>query len=113
MNRCSTGTDRKRHDWLLQGCEKSQITTEAECPSHDIPVRVSTVKPNQMPAPGASRVHDSGEVDPEEKGHVGTAMGIFIPFGLVILVVGWIMYAYRNPHTKSGQLLIQVRDKEH
>lgn len=45
----------------------------------------------------------------EEKGGMGTVLGVLIPFGLVFLAVGWVMYAYRNPHTKSGQFLIQVR----
>lgn len=112
MSRCSTGTDRKRHDWLLQSCEKSQVTTEADCPSPNLPVPSHTnTAQSSLPAAGAPRVQDdrTDEHD-EDKGHMGTAMGILIPFGLVVLAVGWIMYAYRNPHTKSGQFLIQVRE---
>lgn len=39
---------------------------------------------------------------------VGMALGLFVPIILVMCLVLWIFYAYRNPHTKSGQLLIQV-----
>lgn len=89
------------------------MTTEAECPSPEVPVRTpsyTNTAQSSMPAAGAPRVQDdrTDERD-EDKGHMGTAMGILIPFGLIVLAAGWIMYAYRNPHTKSGQFLIQVR----
>lgn len=41
-------------------------------------------------------------------GGFGIALGLMIPIVLVLFLAFWIMYAYRNPHTKSGQLLIQV-----
>lgn len=45
----------------------------------------------------------------EADGSTGTLLGFLIPIGLVLAIVCWVSYAYRNPHTKSGQLLIQVR----
>lgn len=39
---------------------------------------------------------------------VGMALGLFVPLIMVMCLVLWVFYAYRNPHTKSGQLLIQV-----
>lgn len=41
-------------------------------------------------------------------GGYGMALGLFVPIMLVMCLVVWVFYAYRNPHTKSGQLLIQV-----
>lgn len=41
-------------------------------------------------------------------GGVGVVLGLFVPIILVMTLVLWVFYAYRNPHTKSGQLLIQV-----
>lgn len=49
----------------------------------------------------APLAHDDGS-------GVGMALGLFVPIILVMSLVLWIFYAYRNPHTKSGQLLIQV-----
>lgn len=96
------------------------MTSEAECPIPDVTYRPSTIgKSDTSSSPGvegAAKRHDAeddpssaGQSGAEAKGNVGTAMGILIPFGLVILAVGWVFYAYRHPHTKSGQLLIQVR----
>lgn len=41
--------------------------------------------------------------------NVGVAFGFMVPICLVFAVTLWLFYAYRNPHTRSGQLLIQVR----
>lgn len=40
--------------------------------------------------------------------NVGTALGFIVPIAMILGAVLWVFYAYRNPHTKSGQLLIQV-----
>lgn len=41
--------------------------------------------------------------------NVGVAFGFMVPICLVFAITLWLFYAYRNPHTRSGQLLIQVR----
>lgn len=35
-------------------------------------------------------------------------LGFFLPISFVVCVSLWLLYAYRHPHSKSGQLLIQV-----
>lgn len=60
---------------------------------NDIDVQISNAEPHE------AHVDGSG---------VGMALGLFVPIILVMSLVLWIFYAYRNPHTKSGQLLIQV-----
>lgn len=44
----------------------------------------------------------------DRSSHANFALGIFLPIILIASLVMWSFYAYRNPHTKSGQLLIQV-----
>lgn len=44
----------------------------------------------------------------DSAGGFGMVLGLFIPIILIMTLMIWIFYAYRNPHTKSGQLLIQV-----
>lgn len=88
-----------------------------ECPNPEFvkPTLIRTSDASKSSAaavlsrPGLNDGDDDVEDHEEAKGGMGTAMGVLIPFGLVFLAVGWVMYAYRNPHTKSGQFLIQVR----
>jgi len=63
----------------------------------------------------ASGVHMDGKIGTADLSHaeaenksVGVAFGFMVPICLVFAVTLWLFYAYRNPHTKSGQLLIQV-----
>ncbi|KAH8415407.1 hypothetical protein KR222_010771, partial [Zaprionus bogoriensis] len=44
--------------------------------------------------------------------NVGVAFGFMVPICLVFAVTLWLFYAYRNPHTRSGQLLIQFRPSQ-
>lgn len=114
LKRCSNGIDRKRNDWLLRGCDREQVVNLAECSNADyfnkqtIRTTDTGMKPT-VDASSASRKSVEEEED-EEKGAMGTVMGVLIPFGLIFVAIGWVMYAYRNPHTKSGQFLIQVSD---
>lgn len=135
-NKCSTGTDRNRQDWLQRGCENSQIRDVNMCPA--IGTKGNNYGAEQtyvvngtdvadrfdQSAKDASRlksdssngdVHmksvmppfDGDSANPENVG-VGMFLGLFLPILLVSCLAIWIFYAYRNPHTKSGQLLIQV-----
>lgn len=55
--------------------------------------------------------HTSNLAEPlahNSAGGFGMVLGLFIPIILIMTLMIWIFYAYRNPHTKSGQLLIQV-----
>lgn len=44
-----------------------------------------------------------------KSGGAGFVVGLLLPLVVVMSLVVWVFYAYRNPHTKSGQLLIQVQ----
>ncbi|KAM7346509.1 plexin domain containing lethal (1) G0289 isoform 2-T2 [Cochliomyia hominivorax] len=155
LNKCSTGTDRKRQDWLARGCDRNLITEENFCPA----IGQKGNNANQNDATSTTVVdgntnsnsnhkddslhpfkpynptglESSSTETPLEKSnadfHTGTQMksmvdesaerksmgvtlGIFVPICLVSCALLWILYAYRNPHTRSGQLLIQYRPSQ-
>lgn len=50
-------------------------------------------------------------IDASEDGktsNVSSVVGILFMVAMVIGIVGWLFYAYRNPHTPSGQCFIRV-----
>lgn len=131
VNRCSTGTDRKRQEWMQNGCEQTQLRDSAICPAlgtkgnnHDSvqPVNATPTKDESTISSGAE-INRNGtkqtidakkaalshaDNDQPKSTHASFAAGILLPIVVVASLVLWVFYAYRNPHTKSGQLLIQV-----
>lgn len=61
------------------------------------------------PLAGTQMKSMADEAEPTRK--MSLTLGLFIPICLVSCILLWVLYAYRNPHTKSGQLLIQVSTK--
>lgn len=130
LNKCSTGTDRKRQEWVQKGCDRSQITNASVCAPigskgnnygqvQDIEIKDVTntgekwvhgtdLQPAIKDLPNDSHIKSAEPLAHEENGGMGLVIGLFIPILLVFTLVVWVFYAYRNPHTKSGQLLIQV-----
>ncbi|KAH8295920.1 hypothetical protein KR018_000697, partial [Drosophila ironensis] len=191
LNRCSTGTDRKKHEWMqkgmpaqslacrlnatnlssISGCDTSAVRVADSCPALGTmgnnaaqmkngsasagsaangsssssasassssstsstasspavtePTVVSTRSPHataqSKPEAGADGSHPeerklsnaelSAQAEADNKS-VGVAFGFMVPICLVFAVTLWLFYAYRNPHTKSGQLLIQFRPSQ-
>ena len=114
VKRCSNGFDRKRQEWLSNNCER---ITKSDC----------AVKPDVVPSSSSSSaasgqsnsmisvesntsrqmIPDRGDARAAEG---GTAFVTFLMFLVLTSGVGlWAFYAYRNPHTPSGQLLIKYR----
>lgn len=60
---------------------------------------------------GVKKAALSHALDPDQakQTHTSFVLGILLPIVVMASLVLWVFYAYRNPHTKSGQLLIQVR----
>lgn len=144
LNKCSTGSDRKRQDWIESGCEKIQISEPLACPANGtkgnnygqeqtfdvltppliFPGSSDPVGNGQQPIGGISSSSSARndtqsqsfavvrpkmeEPSAEEVGNVSVAFSFFLPVVLVSMLAMWVLYAYRNPHTKSGQFLIQV-----
>ncbi|XP_035218026.1 plexin domain-containing protein 2-like isoform X2 [Stegodyphus dumicola] len=138
--RCSDGLDRLRQDWLQSKCdvEKSAVNCSAIPPDskpfvqqltvppfnpftflidpdkfdnlETTPVSHLSVKPGSTGGEGAS---SSARVF-QETSSMGVGSVVAILMILAILMGGmlWVGYAYRNPHTSSGQLLIRYRPSQ-
>ncbi|BFG02609.1 plexin domain-containing protein 1 [Drosophila madeirensis] len=156
LNRCSTGTDRKKHEWIQKGCDTAAIHDVGTCPalggkgnnagqekagtasssSTASPASSAATEPtlSSTRAPrataqtktdasssGSSSSSSSSTAEGKlmnadelsqaqaENKSVGMAFGFMVPICMVFAVTLWLFYAYRNPHTKSGQLLIQSK----
>ncbi|KAL9880819.1 plexin domain containing lethal (1) G0289 isoform 1-T1 [Glossina fuscipes fuscipes] len=158
LNRCSTGTDRKKQEWQIRGCDRSQVADFKSCPSsahsednyppgspggpspssssssssfnngdiHHKEGQIHPFKPYQPNRIESSSMMTPSELDlspvskeiksvleePAESKNISFTLAFFVPICLVAFVLLWVLYAYRNPHTKSGQLLIQYRPSQ-
>lgn len=149
INRCSTGTDRRRQEWLHKGCDASKITQAGICPkigekgndyksSTDEPETSSPpASPTESPIDKSNSVTQSSRINnrkmnldehdnetPVAPDHINAehhdshsksvkaTLGFLIPLGLILTAALWAFYAYRNPHSKSGQFLIQYRPSQ-
>ncbi|XP_032526734.2 plexin domain-containing protein 2 [Danaus plexippus] len=129
LQKCSSGTDRNKQDWLLRNCEKFNISSVQSCPASphvDQPAGSNTAyetdsKDNntdtavltddnteaRVTARRAQEVHTT-----EARSPVGGVVAAFLAVALVCSLVSWALYAFKNPHTRSGQLLIKYRPSQ-
>ncbi|EFN73297.1 Plexin domain-containing protein 2 [Camponotus floridanus] len=126
LNKCSTGTSRHRQEWLLKGCDVRNIKEENNCPAqittyrgeeYDHDGHVHPEKPitaNEISA--KQERHDSSPLNNTTPNNmnmgVSGIIGILTIIALVAGLAGWGMYAYRNPHSTSGQMLIRYRPSQ-
>lgn len=131
LNQCSTGTFRSRQDWLLKGCDVRKIKDVDNCP----PPSTTTYKEQQEEKEFNHVLHVHSEetvtdsemnakqersgTRPLERSRdnnmnmgVSGIIGILLVIGLVMGLVAWAAYAYRNPHSASGQMLIRYRPSQ-
>lgn len=87
------------------GLESSTTTAPVDSGNTEYQYNGTQMKP----LAGTQMKSMAEEAEPSQK--MSLTLGLFIPICLVSCVLLWVLYAYRNPHTKSGQLLIQVSDK--
>ncbi|XP_075990445.1 plexin domain containing lethal (1) G0289 [Anticarsia gemmatalis] len=133
IQKCSSGTDRNKQDWLLRKCEKTTIVNATMCAAtkseagevpaagntayttdtqsaspHDTVVQTAA---EEKPAP---RVGESAMPAPpvEARSTIGGVVGAFLAVSLVCCAAAWILYAFKNPHTRSGQILIKYRPSQ-
>ncbi|XP_034945944.1 plexin domain-containing protein 2 [Chelonus insularis] len=126
MNQCSNGTFRFRQDWLEKGCEQRNIREESSCPAnpklseHGDNISDTHINSEDLSA-GVQRKHLINELNISESAHshvnmshmsVSGIIGILLVISLVGGLVGWAAYAYRNPHSASGQMLIRYRPSQ-
>ncbi|XP_043249298.1 plexin domain-containing protein 2 [Colletes gigas] len=128
LNQCSTGTFRSRQDWLLKGCDVRKIKDVANCPpptttykeheeefNHVLHMHSEeTVTVSEMNAKQErpETIHLERSRDNNMNMGVSGIIGILLVVGLVTGLVAWAAYAYRNPHSASGQILIRYRPSQ-
>ncbi|KAK3927453.1 Plexin domain-containing protein 2 [Frankliniella fusca] len=123
--RCSNGMDRYRQDWLLKGCEPTDAN------AGKVKQRSDQCTDDEVIIPDTNHVHEIEEPIPQSKAakhsqdaridahqeqvsdEVGVSMsgvvGILLLVVLVCSIGLWVLYAYRHPHSTSGQWLIRYR----
>uniref|UniRef100_A0A2M4CWZ4 Putative extracellular protein tem7 n=2 Tax=Anopheles darlingi TaxID=43151 RepID=A0A2M4CWZ4_ANODA len=152
INRCSTGTDRKRQDWIQKGCDKTIISDETQCPaigqkgnnfgelieitthifdihnvSHDyrkLSSHNNATATTQVLTESSKTISTERTIEKidnvnkvhtyhSEPHHASSSSNLLVSMLILLVIcfacIAWIVYAYRNPHTKSGQLLIRYR----
>lgn len=96
ISRCSTGIDRHRDEWVDNYCDLD--ATYTECPSdsgHSTAVWVTTVTGNSSAGwGGVSAI---------------LVVSILLVIFLVMLLIGWVVYAYKFPNSPSGLFLIETQ----
>ena len=127
LNQCSTGTFRSRQDWLLKGCDVRKIKDVNNCPSP-----TTTYKEHEEDFNHVLHVHSEETVGSDlmnaKQERPGTSplgrsrdnmnmgvsgiIGILLVIALVVGLAAWAGYAYRNPHSASGQMLIRYRPSQ-
>lgn len=119
--------DRNRQDWLSKGCDHKQVLNESVCSLYNVPQRAEeeknlfnadSVKEHRSPERNGATFDDpkqesriTNDVNPgRDNVSIGVPGVITILFivGLVAALGMWVLYAYRNPHSASGQILIRV-----
>lgn len=126
LNKCSTGTSRQRQEWLLKGCDVRNVKEINNCPA-----QITTYRGDQYDHDG--HVHPEESIATNELGmkqersgnsslessasnkvnmSVSGIIGILTVIALVVGFAGWGVYAYRNPHSASGQMLIRYRPSQ-
>lgn len=113
VKRCSSGYDRKRQEWVSNSCDripKSDCSVKADDSQKG---QSSSSSPTiSVETPNASRqMSNTDRVMPDSRtSEGGTAFVTMLMFmALTSGVALWVFYAYKNPHTPSGQLLIKYR----
>ncbi|CAG5103107.1 Similar to Plxdc2: Plexin domain-containing protein 2 (Mus musculus) [Cotesia congregata] len=128
LNQCSTGTFRHRQGWLEKGCDEKSIKEESSCPAS--PKTLIRSNDNHDTAHIISEGELSADVQPNrlanepniaEQSHshvnishmsVSGIISILLVVSLISGLAGWAVYAYRNPHSASGQILIRYRPSQ-
>jgi len=107
LNRCSDGMDRNRQDWLHNNCDKNNISEPESCQAGS---QIFPTPESQAQGDAEARSADiSATSTPGPVVNPGVLSAVIILLLLVVCLVGWTGYAYFNPQTTSGQLLIQYR----
>ncbi|CAH2035664.1 unnamed protein product, partial [Iphiclides podalirius] len=134
IQKCSSGTDRIKQDWMVRNCDKSAITNSSSCPAH-VPVNAPAENSNtayttdgqNSSAVVVSTVHTEAGAEakaplgrgtaapstvPGARSPVGGAVAAFVLVAIACCFGAWVFYAFKNPHTRSGQFIIKYRPSQ-
>lgn len=127
VKRCSNGFDRKRQDWLTNSCDKldqkfdcsAKPTSSISPPSQPNSASgfesghsLDTISPSGLSGGSKGQTLTPGDRGlPDARANEGgaTFLTMLMLLSLTSGIALWAFYAYKNPHTPSGQLLIKYR----
>lgn len=114
FRKCSEGYDRNRQEWLEQDCEIKSFTNVSLCAMANETILNSetsdTIYNSELSVNEDDAISTGQVMYQSQKGN-GNVSGIVAVVFLIGMATGlsfWVVYAYRNPHTTSGQILIRV-----
>lgn len=108
-DRCSTGLDRHRQDWMEKGCDRIVIRYNVDfCAGsssfdHVIHGADTGFIDNRVTAEHKAEVH---------KMTISSLLLTLVSLACVVGIVVWAVYAYNNPMSNSGQILIRYRPSQ-
>lgn len=115
VKRCSNGFDRKRQEWLSNQCDKIQKSDCSQKSAVATQIPTNTLTGNHLISVDSPPTYSAGRLQPDHTemrtgtegntAFVSLLMFVALTSGLAF----WAFYAYKNPHTPSGQLLIRYR----
>lgn len=113
VGRCSEGIDRHRQEWKDSGCDRKMLSNSSMCALFNETLILG--KNSDTVYNGLSVSEDDDTISSGQlvyrKVHNANVSGIVAIVFLIGMACGlslWVFYAYRNPHTTSGQILIRV-----
>lgn len=115
FQKCSEGYDRNRQEWVEKGCEKKSVRNVSLCSIINETILNSdtsdTLYHNEISVNEDDDTVSAGQVMYQQKvnANVSEIVAIIFLIGMACGFSFWVFYAYRNPHTTSGQILIRVR----
>lgn len=91
---------------LLPHIEESEVHRSVDNSiSEDVADVSRASRVAQEEGPGSA---EGGPTQSSSKASFSGVMAIFLLLALVASIAIWILYAYKNPHSTSGQILIKV-----
>uniref|UniRef100_A0A8D8WLC2 Plexin domain-containing protein 2 n=2 Tax=Cacopsylla melanoneura TaxID=428564 RepID=A0A8D8WLC2_9HEMI len=105
-NRCSTGLDRNRQDWVQKGCDRVTITGASLCAS------AAAYAPHMMSGDEHMKSASAEQKADNSRTTISSLLFTLISIACFVGVVVWAVYAYNNPMSSSGQILIRYRPSQ-
>ncbi|KAJ0183985.1 hypothetical protein K1T71_000408 [Dendrolimus kikuchii] len=138
IQKCSSGTDRNKQNWDQRKCNKTAITHESRCPvspvehlepylkhcntTYIVDTEISNTTETIIKTVPYSKSNEAvtpnktfASLEPTQESHsssIGGIVALFLVLTIVSSLIAWVLYAFKNPHTRSGQLLIRYRPSQ-